>query len=48
MLIYEVKLNKEKLNLNELIFKSKRLVEKFKDYEVEYKLLSLDDIDRYL
>ncbi len=48
MVICEVKLNKEKLNLNELIFKSKKLVDKFKDYEVEYKLLSLDDIDRYM
>ena len=48
MIICEVKLNKEKLNLNELIFKSKKLVDKFKDYEVEYELLSLDDIDRYM
>jgi len=48
MVICEVKLNKEKLNLNELIFKSKKLVDKFKDYEVEYELLSLDDIDRYM
>jgi len=48
MVICEVKLNKEKLNLNELIFKSKKLVDKFKDYEVEYELLSLDDINGYL
>jgi len=40
-------MNKKRANLNELILKSKNLVEKFKDYEVEYEILSIEDIDNY-
>lgn len=44
MLICEVKLSKKRLNKNELIQKSINLVNKYNDYDVEYKLLSIDDI----
>jgi len=47
LFIAEVKMNKKRANLNELILKSKNLVEKFKDYEVEYEILSIEDIDNY-
>jgi AAA+ ATPase superfamily predicted ATPase len=42
--IYEVKLNPKKLNKNELILKSANLIKDYKDYKIEYKLLSLDDL----
>jgi hypothetical protein len=41
-----VKLNKNKLDLNKLILKSQKLLQKYKGYEVEYKLLSLEDIEK--
>jgi len=37
-------MNKKRANVNELILKSKNLVEKFRDFQVEYKILSIDDI----
>jgi len=46
MVIGEVKLNKNKLDLNKLILKSQKLLQKYKGYEVEYKLLSLEDIEK--
>jgi AAA+ ATPase superfamily predicted ATPase len=42
---YEVKLNKRKLDKTKLILKSKKLVEKYSNYRVYYKLLSLDDLE---
>ncbi len=42
--IYEVKLNPQKLNKNELILKSANLIQEYKEYKIEYKLLSLDDL----
>ena len=42
--MYEVKLNPQKLNKNELILKSANLIQEYKDYKIEYKLLSLDDL----
>ena len=47
LLICEVKLSKKRLNLETLIEKSLNLVKKYKDYKVEYKLLSLEDIDSF-
>jgi AAA+ ATPase superfamily predicted ATPase len=41
----EVKLNKRKLDETKLILKSKKLVEKYSNYRVYYKLLSLDDLE---
>ena len=45
MVICEVKLNKNKLDLNKLILKSQKLIQKYQNYEIEYKLLSLDDVE---
>jgi AAA+ ATPase superfamily predicted ATPase len=44
LLICEVKLNKKRLNYNELVLKSQKLIHHYKNYKVEYKLLSLEDI----
>ncbi len=44
ILICEVKLNEKKLNHNDLVIKAQNLVKEYKDYEIEYKLLSLKDI----
>jgi AAA+ ATPase superfamily predicted ATPase len=41
----EVKLNKRKLDETKLILESKKLVEKYSNYTVYYKLLSLDDLE---
>ena len=45
--IAEVKMNKKRANLNELILKSKKLTDEFKNYEFEYKILSLEDIEKF-
>lgn len=47
LLICEVKLSKKRLNYNELVLKSKKLIEHYKNYEVEYRLLSLEDISGF-
>ena len=44
LLLCEVKLNKDKLNLNVLKKKATKLLQKYKGFEVDYKLLSLEDI----
>jgi len=44
LLIAEVKMNKKRANINELILKSKNLVEKFKGFQVEYKIFSIGDL----
>ncbi len=48
LLICEVKLSPKRLNRDILVQKSINLVQKFKGYQVSYKLLSLDDIDSFL
>ncbi len=48
MLICEVKLSKKRLNKEELIRKASKLVQKYQGYTVEYKLWSLEDIDRLI
>ena len=48
MLICEVKLSKKRLNRDELIKKSINLVNKFKDYKIEYAMYCIDDLDIYL
>ena len=48
LLICEVKLNPKRLNYNELVLKSKKLVEKYSGYETIYKLWSLEDLDRVM
>ncbi len=45
LLICEVKRNKKRLNRNELMLKSKNLLQTYKGYDVEYRLLSLIDIE---
>ncbi|MEA2017874.1 MAG: DUF234 domain-containing protein [Campylobacterota bacterium] len=45
LLICEVKLQEERLNYNELVLKSQKLIQKYKGYSVEYRLLSLNDVD---
>jgi len=44
LIICEVKLSEKRLNHNALVLKSKKLLDKYKDYEVEYRLLSMKDI----
>ena len=46
LLIAEVKLNPKRLNYNELVLKSHKLIKKYSDYEVVYKLWSLKDLDK--
>ena len=48
MLIGEIKLNKEKINLNTLKEKSGKLTDKYRHYTVEYIGLGLKDLDRYI
>ncbi|MEA1892379.1 MAG: DUF234 domain-containing protein [Campylobacterota bacterium] len=43
--IYEVKINPKKLNRNELVLKSANLIKSYANYKIEYKLLSLDDVN---
>jgi AAA+ ATPase superfamily predicted ATPase len=45
LLICEVKLSAKRLNRDALILKSANLIRKFVGYEIEYRLLSLEDID---
>jgi len=44
LLIAEVKRDKKRINLNTLQEKSKKLLQKFKGYEVEYRAFSLEDL----
>jgi AAA+ ATPase superfamily predicted ATPase len=44
----EVKTNADKLSLDELIHKSKKLTSQFSDYSPVYKLLSVDSIDEFM
>ena len=48
ILICEVKLQKKRLNYNELLLKSQKLIQEYKDHDIEYKLLSIENIDDYL
>jgi len=48
LLICEVKISKKRLNYEELVQKSTKLIEKYKDYDVEYRLLSVEDVDKIL
>ena len=45
LLICEVKISPKRLNHNELVQKSQKLIQDYKNYQVEYKLLSLNDLD---
>lgn len=45
LLMCEVKLKEKRLNYNELVLKSQKLIQKYKGYSVEYRLLSLNDVD---
>ena len=47
ILLCEVKLSAKRLNYNELVQKSVNLLKKYKGYEVEYRLLSVRDIDSF-
>jgi len=44
LVICEVKLSEKRLSHNILVGKSQKLIEKYKGYEVEYRLLSLRDL----
>ena len=48
LLICEVKISKKRLNYEELVQKSTKLIKKYKDYDVEYRLLSVEDVDKIL
>ena len=45
ILICEVKLSPKRLNHNELVLKSQKLIQDYKNYQVTYKLLSLNNLD---
>ena len=45
LLVCEVKLSSKRLNYNALVLKSKKLIEKYKNYKIEYKLLSVEDLN---
>jgi len=47
ILICEVKLSPKRLNLNELVSKSKKLAQQYSNYKIEYRLLSIEDIDEF-
>jgi len=47
ILICEVKLQEKRLNLGELVTKSEKLLQKYSDYDVEYRLLSIKDLKNY-
>lgn len=48
LVIGDIKRNKDKIKINLLKEKSKNLQKKYKNYEINYLGLSLDEIDRYL
>ena len=48
ILICEVKLQEKRLNLGELVTKSEKLLQKYSDYDVEYKLLSVKDLKHFV
>ena len=48
LLIAEVKLSEKRLNHNDLVLKSQKLIDKYKHYEIEYRLLSLKSFDDLL
>ena len=48
MLIAEVKLNKKRANLNELILKSQKLIRDYKDFEIDYKIFSIENIEELI
>jgi AAA+ ATPase superfamily predicted ATPase len=47
ILLCEVKLSAKRLNHAELVAKSVNILKKYKGYEVEYRLLSVEDIDGF-
>lgn len=48
LIIGEIKLNKDKINLNVLKAKSKKLIDKYKNYNIEYLSLGMQDLEKYL
>jgi len=48
LLICEVKLSAKRLNRHALIRKSQKLIEKYKGYDVGYRLLSIHDLDEVI
>jgi len=48
LLLCEVKLSSKRLNRDELVRKSVNIIEKYRGYEVEYRLLSVEDIDEFV
>ena len=48
MFIAEVKMNKDKVNMNVLKEKSTKLIMKYKNYEIEFSGLGLQDVDKYI
>ena len=48
ILLCEVKLSAKRLNRDELVRKSMNILQKYKGYEVEYRLLSVEDIDGFV
>ncbi|NOY07596.1 MAG: ATP-binding protein [Spirochaetes bacterium] len=48
ILIGEIKLNKDKINMNALKMKSEKLVNKYKNFTIEYVCLGMQDLEKYI
>ena len=48
MLVADIKINPDKLDIGNLKTKSKAIVSKFNDYTIDYKGLSIENINDYL
>jgi len=48
LFIGEIKLNKNKINVNTLKIKSEKIINKFKDYTIEYSALGIQDLEKYI
>ncbi|MGA1846351.1 ATP-binding protein [Deferribacter abyssi] len=48
ILFAEVKFNKKRANLNELILKSRKLTEQYNAFKTDYKILSVEDVGEML
>jgi len=48
ILLFDVKMNREKIRINKLKDKSTKLLQKYNDYEFEYDGLSINDIEKIL
>ena len=48
IVLAEIKMNLDKAKMNELKVKSEKLLKKYRDYEIEYKLLGMQNLEEYI